>query len=922
MTTSRLAVLACGVLEWNIRRVAARLPGLTLLTRILPAQLHNSPRRLRGLLQQEIDALDAAGEEVDGICIGYGVCGRGTVGLLSRRHPLVIPRVQDCIGVFLGSHGRYLGEFSQRPGTRYMTEGWYDKTVRSTPTESYFDQRDRSLYQTSFEELAAKHGEENAAYICAFRESWRRNYQRAAYIRFPGEEAAPPGQAITEGMAASLGWEHTVLEGDESLLYAMLSGEWHDPRLLLVPPRSKTVTAPGAAILGFSAGYESQADEILARYQARHAAPPIVRQGIGLGIDTGGTYTDGVLYDFSSNRILAYAKAPTVHEDLVQGIEGVLRELPADILRRVERVGISTTLATNATVERKGRPVALLVMSPFAIHTETLPFRFVRKIAGAMSMEGEETAPLDPEQIRGVAREAKHAGCEAVAISGFGSVINPTHEQEAARIVLEAAGLHAVCGHELTTHLNFMERATTAAMNARLVPLIENLLDAVTRALAEAGPTAARVMVVRGDGSQMLDRVARDLPVETLLSGPAASVIGAARLLKARDAIVADMGGTTLDLAVLHDGLPVLADAGARIGEFQTSVRAMAVRTIGLGGDSEIDLAGWPRVRIGPRRVIPICRLPARFPKALARLDAVFRRPITVQPNILDFVCVSPGTACPPGNRLLETVAGTPQFLIEVCERLNRPAPAYVPWQDEEAEGRLQRFGLTLTDILHAQGSFTAFDRDAAASLLGRWAALLDVDAEAIIEAVHREFRRMVIDELIALTVPADCPWEHSEDGVREWLTAHLADERGGRGRLRLSLGIDYPLLPVGAPVAVMFPQLQSVMKQPVQISEYAGVANAFGAIAGDVVLQETAVVRVTESGGFLCSWRGGVRQASSLTSALEICDAELRERMRESAAANDIPYAEPVFTAAAQEASMRDGKLFLGVTLKAELRG
>lgn len=918
-TPKRVAVLACGVLECNIRRLAAQIPDIDFRFHFLPAGLHSNPRKLRALLQEEIDTLDRVPEAVDGILLGYGVCGRGTIGLYSRRVPLLIPRTQDCIGIFLGSQRRYMEEFSRRPGTRYMTQGWYEKTVLEQPKESYLSARDHSLYGIDFAALEQQYGHDNACFICTFRESWQRNYQRAAYIRFDGEEPAPPGQTVTQATARSLGWEFELLSGDASLLESMMSGRWSDSRLLVVPPYSKTVPAPGGDVIGFSSGFDSQVEEVLARFNRGSAeSAPARREGLGLGIDTGGTYTDAVIYDFGADAVLAFAKAPTTHEKLAVGIRGALTQLPAATLRQVRRVGISTTLATNAFVERKGRPVALLVMSPVPVPLETLPFGFVRQVRGAMSIEGLELEPPDAAEVRAAARVARMAGCEAFAVSSFASVVNPAHELAVAHQIFSETGLPAVCGHQLTSNLNFLERATTAAMNAKLIPLIEGLLSAVGVTMREFGLGDAQVYVVKGDGSQMLDRVAREFPVETVLSGPAASVIGALRLTDCSDAIVVDMGGTSLDIALVKKRAPRLRDTGATVGGFQTSVRAMDIHTIGLGGDSEIDLSGWPRVTIGPRRIIPICRLRAVYPAAADSLATLATELVTVESCNLDIVALTPGTTAAGG--LLAFLANGPLRLEQLARCVNRPSARFIPWREHEDAGRLQRYGLTLTDVLHVRGDFTAFDRAAAVTLLGAWATFLETDIRTLMDAIHLEFRRMVCEQLLFVALPDTCPWD-SDEQLRVWLTAHLAGaDTAGEADFRLNLHV--PLIPVGAPTPSLFPQLEPVLNQKIRFSAYAGVANALGAIAGDVMLQESAEVRVTDEGGLLCSWRGGSQRAASLKQALDICEREVEALLRASAAANSVPWTDPVFRAIPHQAETRDGSLFLGITVRGSLRG
>lgn len=920
MANDCIAVLACGVLEWNIRRLAEELPPNSLLVEILPAQLHQNPARLRELLQGRIDELSPT-PGLKGIVLGYGVCGRGTLELVARNVPLALPRTQDCIGISLGSHQRYAEEFAARPGTRYLTHGWYEKTVERSPREQYHTDRNRSLFGESYEELTARYGGDNADFICRFRDSWKRNYQRAAYIRFPGEADAAPGETATRSMARELGWEHEVLAGDESLLRALLVGDWLDRRILVVPPGHRTTGAPGEEVVSFASGVDSHLDQVLSRYRRPHELPKPEREGIGLGIDTGGTYTDAVVYDFATGRVLASAKSPTVHADLLRGIRGALAELPSALLRQVGRVGLSTTLATNAFVEHKGRPVGLLLLSPFAVNEADYPFRFVRHVAGALTMEGNEREPVCPAEIAAVSRQALAAGCEAIAVSGFGGVVNPAHERQVADIALATTGLHAVCGHELTSRLNFVERATTAAMNARLVPLVESLIESVEQALADYGLTECRIMMVKGDGSQMLASAAKATPVETVLSGPAASVVGAARITGCQDAVVADMGGTTLDVAILRHGLPAMREEGARIGDFATSVAAMAVQTVGLGGDSEIDLSGWPRVSIGPRRVVPLCRLDELAPGFAARYVEDLPDAISRAVGSADVVALVAGTDA-TGNRVLNQLADGPLLLGTLARRLNRAQPDQLNWRELESEGRLLRHGLTLTDVLHVEGTFQRFSTAPARECMQLWALLLETSVEVLVQAVYQEFRRLVADTVLRAALPDDCPWPQAGSlPLRRWLTDHFAAGDSSLA-VSLNLGLGMPLVGVGAPTPSLFPQLGRVFGCEVLVSEYAGVANAVGAIAGDVMLRETATIRMPDDGTFVCSWRGGSRRATNLDEALAACEKGLCQCLREQAEANEIAYSEPAFSAAPSQAETREGSLLLGVTLVGELRG
>ncbi len=525
--------------------------------------------------------------------------------------------------------------------------------------------------------------------------------------------------------------------------------------------------------------------------------------------------------------------------------------------------------------------------------------------------------------MRDIAEEARQLGCGALAISGFASVINPEHERRIAEIAYEATGLPAVCGHELTTELNFMERAVTAAMNARLIPLVEHLLDAIRDALNEAGVKDARIMIVKGDGSQMLDQVARRYPVETILSGPAASVVGACRLFNVPDAVVVDMGGTTTDVAATERHAPLRSARGASIGAFQTSVRAMDLKTIGLGGDSEIDLSDWPAVGIGPRRITPVCRLGAETNRDTAWLANTLNRDLEPKPHSLEIVESVSGEPKENENAVLQTLTGGPEMLIDVATRLDRPGPDFISWEQLETAGAIRRFGLTPTDVMHAEGTYVDYDVQASRILLNAWSETLQVPVPEIIEAIHHRFRSLVLQEILGMTLAPSCPWDQQSE-LRHWLAAHLTGRNQGDETNRPHFAVDLgrPLIPVGAPAPTLFPQLADTIQQDVLLSEWTHVANAVGAITGDVMLQETAAVRITEEDTFLCSWRGGNCRAYRLEEALQNCENALTALLKEEAEANDIEYSAPNFTVQPHEGSTRDGKVLLGLTFSAEING
>ena len=217
-----------------------------------------------------------------------------------------------------------------------------------------------------------------------------------------------------------------------------------------------------------------------------------------------------------------------------------------------------------------------------------------------------QEAPESEQNFSMVMRVLKYAEVREED-EDYASVRNPEHELMVKRRAIELLGLPVVCGHEMTGALGYYERTVTTVLNARLLPLIHQLLDDMKRVMDRMGITAP-LMVVRGDGSLMRSDYAADRPVETILSGPAASVAGARFLSGCENGIVVDMGGTTTDIAGLRHGDCAVSEEGAILSGWRTRVRALEIFTFGLGGDSEIVVSDKGDVQIGPRRVVPLCR--------------------------------------------------------------------------------------------------------------------------------------------------------------------------------------------------------------------------------------------------------------------------------------------------------------------------
>ena len=337
-----------------------------------------------------------------------------------------------------------------------------------------------------------------------------------------------------------------------------------------------------------------------------------------LGIDTGGTCTDGVLMEAGSRFVVKKAKTYTTKEDLKIGIGRCIDKLDIRNKKDIRMVVISTTLATNAVIENKICDTGLVLIGYESEQAEKFPACTVENIRGKMDIRGNENVALDEKAVMEAA--ARMAGnVEAIAISGYASVRNPKHEERAKEIVRQATSIPVFCAHEQSGNLGFVDRTITTVFNAGLVKIVSDFIIAIKRVLKEKG-IEGTLMMVKSDGSLMSAEMALEKPVLTILSGPAASVIGAIALTGARDAIIADMGGTTLDIAYLKAGKVKMDRRGALIGGWRTQVKAMEISTHGIGCDSEITVHG-ENIEVGPQRIIPVSRTKQPGNKGLTPTD-------------------------------------------------------------------------------------------------------------------------------------------------------------------------------------------------------------------------------------------------------------------------------------------------------------
>lgn len=323
-----------------------------------------------------------------------------------------------------------------------------------------------------------------------------------------------------------------------------------------------------------------------------------------IGLDMGGTHVDAVIIE--DGRIVNASKKPIDRKNSFQSIWNVLEDLLAQSDKsKIKQINLSTTISTNAIVEKKTDPVAMFIQSG-----PGLPHDFLACgdenifLTGYIDHRGRVVRDLNKDEITARIPELREKNIQVCGVVTKFSTRNPNHEIRIKNL-LEKHFSHVSMGHTMSGKLNFPRRVNTTYLNAAVHGHFLRFSKSIKQALEKEGLAGVPVYVLKADGGTMSIDGAEKKPVETILSGPAASLMGMQALLHTdEDALLLDVGGTTTDIFFLADGVPLFEPLGIQIGSYKTLVRAIFSQSIGLGGDSFVRVEKG-RLKIGPQRLGP-----------------------------------------------------------------------------------------------------------------------------------------------------------------------------------------------------------------------------------------------------------------------------------------------------------------------------
>ena len=657
-----------------------------------------------------------------------------------------------------------------------------------------------------------------------------------------------------------------------------------------------------------------------------------------LGVDTGGTYTDAVLIR-DETEVIASAKALTTRTDLAIGVGNAVTAVLAQSgipAGEIAMASLSTTLATNALVEGQGGRVALIYVgfraSDLEAHglTEALRGDPSLLLTGGHDHAGAEVAPLDETALIPFLETLKE-DVSGFAVASQFATRNPAHELRAAELVAQITGRPVSASHNLSAKLNGPKRALTALLNARLIGMIDRLIGRAEDQLRALGIDAP-MMVVRGDGALMSSAQARERPIETILSGPAASLVGARWLTRAETALVSDIGGTTTDVALLRDGRPAIDPAGAQVGPYRTMVEAVAMCTHGLGGDSEVHFVSeglTAGVTLGPKRLLPVSLIAVDAPEVVHNaLDAQLRRSVAGEHDgrFLRAVPGQEGEGLAPRDlALLERIGGAVWPLGDILRnRVEQGALTRLV-----ARGLVQVAGVTPSDASHVAGHLTAWDSDAARKALelfgrkrGGSGLRFCPDADALAQII---INRLTHQTSLTLLETAFAEEEPGFGLSPEVLARHVLMQRGlsgHRGVVRIDAGLNLPVVGLGASAATYYPAVGEVLGTEMILPEHAHVANAIGAVVGRVIMRESGTITAPREGVFRVHLAHGPQDFPDAERALSQLETVLTQAARARAQSAGAAEIECQVTRDIRTAGVEGREVFVEAELAVEASG
>ena len=566
---------------------------------------------------------------------------------------------------------------------------------------------------------------------------------------------------------------------------------------------------------------------------------------LALGIDAGGSYTDGVVMDVHTKEIIAKMKSRTTHDDMIVGMMNAMNGL---IMKRVfnpkdiKFVGLSTTLATNSILESKGGKVGLIAIGWEPDNDIMMVPAKTICVEGGHDVTGKSAAGMSDGSLIDAAKELEKT-VDNIVISAKFSCLNDGHERRAKQVLADKVNIPVIAAYELSKDIGMYERTNTAVLNGMLLPVINDFILGVMSLLSRYS-IKAHVMMMKGDGTMMKIETAKMRPVETIMSGPAASIVGGLALSGCSDGMIVDIGSTSTDVACVRDGMPPVSKKGVIVLGKRTHVRTMDAHTIALGGDSHIKMEKDGNIKIGPKRSVPLATSSLSYPSLKQRMrrdhDLTYLIPhkektrslTSSETKVMEFV--RSNAPC----RMSDISDAYPEMytLPSVIDSLM-------------TAGSLIFTSLTPTDLMVSTGRFETGDKEASDLGLEIFSEKAGITEEQtilkVMDTAVVNSGRAILEKVLM-----------NETGISKFdeMTKRIIDASIGKNRfdvMESTFRLNMPIIGLGGPASAYLSSLRQRLGTEVIIPDNHDVGNAVGTVRSKISETSYAMIIPAKEGGY-----------------------------------------------------------------------
>ena len=551
-----------------------------------------------------------------------------------------------------------------------------------------------------------------------------------------------------------------------------------------------------------------------------------------LGTDTGGTYTDSVIFDTAAGKILCKSKAFTTREDLSTGISDSIKQLEFPKMSEISEVHLSTTLATNSILENITYSIGVVLIGRDIKGKLLCSQKHLIKTRDFCS-DRSAAFSLKDSSIQNIREKFSSSSEKCINVSYYGAKNNPELETAAAEYLAELTGKPVFSAWEITKTPGHKRRTNTAILNKALQPVIQEWLRSMNTVLIDNN-IAAPVYIMTGAGSLITEEEAVAHPEETLMSGPAASAAGAMFLCHENDALLIDMGGTSADVTKLEKGRFRMNRHSTTVRDIEIAAKTLDIQSFAVGGDSHIFYNQVGTLRIGPRKVVPLCVAASSYPHLVYELETYKKPPDYEMFTAYSTDCYLPGyrkgltRLTDFEKRVVKMITLKPHSLFYLSYHFNVD-PDTLHLGDLAERGYVRRASFTPTDLLHITGRYRQWDPAVCHTAARIMCRLGGYEMNDFLDRCEK----LVVDNLVFSCMQSIANFEDIRFDFRKSEgTMYLIRKYLDYKNPYLSAGfrITKPLISVGAPACSWMQHVADKLGTELILPDDHDVANAIGA--------------------------------------------------------------------------------------------